>query len=186
MSSPDFSKPDPDRPQDQPSGASVPGHEPQPGHPQEYGQQEYPPQAYGQQPGYPQEYGQQGYGQQPYGQQGYPPQAYGQQPYGQPGGYAPAGPPPDNYLIWAILATLFCFWPTGIVAIVKSANVNSRWAVGDVQGAMDASRSAKTWTKWTVLAAVIVWVAVIAFYVVIVVLIGGAALLGSSGSSGSI
>ena len=35
--------------------------------------------------------------------------------------------------------------PIGVVAIVKAAQVNSKLAVGDWQGAMNASASARTW-----------------------------------------
>jgi hypothetical protein len=75
--------------------------------------------------------------------------------YGAPGGYgAPAqtgygyaarGPAPNNYLVWAILATLFCCLPAGIVAIVKAASVNGKWNAGDQAGAEEAANQAKTW-----------------------------------------
>ena len=42
----------------------------------------------------------------------------------------PAGQQPDNYLVWSILATLFCCLPLGIVAIVKSTQVSGLWAQG--------------------------------------------------------
>lgn len=51
-----------------------------------------------------------------------------------------------NYLVQAILTTVFCCLPFGIVAIVYAAQVNSRLAGGDLQGALDASGKAKTWT----------------------------------------
>lgn len=54
-------------------------------------------------------------------------------------------PCPDTYLVWAILSTLFCCLPTGIVSIVYSCQVNSKYASGDYQGAMEASASAKKW-----------------------------------------
>jgi len=67
--------------------------------------------------------------------------------YGYGGGYGgpPAGPPPSNYLVPAILTTLFCCLPFGIVSIVFAAQVNSKWAMGDVRGAQDSSQKAKTW-----------------------------------------
>ena len=43
--------------------------------------------------------------------------------------------PPDNKLVWSILVTIFCCLPFGIVAIIKSAEVNSKWAAGDRAGA---------------------------------------------------
>lgn len=53
---------------------------------------------------------------------------------------APANIP--NYLVPAILS-LFCCWPLSIVAIIFSAQVNSKVAAGDIQGAMDSSKKAK-------------------------------------------
>ena len=50
-----------------------------------------------------------------------------------------------TYLAHAILATLFCCWPFGIVSIVYAAQVNSRLAVGDYAGAVDMSGKARTW-----------------------------------------
>lgn len=32
---------------------------------------------------------------------------------------------PENHLLLAILATLFCFWPTGIIAIIFSLKVDT-------------------------------------------------------------
>ena len=87
--------------------------------------------------------------QDPYGQQ--PPQ-YGQQsgytPPPPPGyGAAPQGPPPPNYLVWAIISVFLC-WPLAIPAIVFAAQVNTKWSQGDVAGAHDSSRKAKTFALW--------------------------------------
>ena len=41
-----------------------------------------------------------------------------------PGSYQqPGGPPPPNYLVWAILATIFCCLPLGIPAIVMAEGI---------------------------------------------------------------
>ena len=66
------------------------------------------------------------------------------------GGYASSGireprPHAPNHLVWAILATIFCCVPTGIVAIVYAAQVNGRLDAGDYEGAKRASDSARTW-----------------------------------------
>jgi predicted secreted protein len=74
---------------------------------------------------------------------GYPPQQ-------------PAGQAPDNYLVWSILATLFCCLPFGIVAIVKSTQVSGLWAQGQYAEAQKASDDAKKWVKWSVIAGVVV------------------------------
>jgi hypothetical protein len=50
-----------------------------------------------------------------------------------------------NYLPQAILTTLFCCLPFGIVAIVYAAQVNTKLQVGDYEGALQASKSARTW-----------------------------------------
>ncbi len=56
-------------------------------------------------------------------------------------------PPPKvpNFLVHSIIATLCCCLPFGIVALVYSAQVNSKLAAGDVAGAQASSASAKTW-----------------------------------------
>jgi len=50
-----------------------------------------------------------------------------------------------NYLVFAILTTVFCCLPTGIPAIVYAAQVNSKLQVGDLAGAQAASSNAKMW-----------------------------------------
>ncbi|GAA1589255.1 hypothetical protein GCM10009678_84490 [Actinomadura kijaniata] len=70
------------------------------------------------------------------------------QPPGQGyGGYSAPPPqsPPPNHLVWAILTTILCCLPGGVVSIVYAAQVNSKWSAGDYQGAMKASKNAKTW-----------------------------------------
>lgn len=62
---------------------------------------------------------------------------YGQGPYGA------AGPKPDNYLVWAILSTVFCCLPVGIASIVYAAQVDGKWTQGDYQGAREASQKAR-------------------------------------------
>ncbi len=61
-------------------------------------------------------------------------------------------PPPSaapgnipNYLVPAILVTLFCCLPAGVVSIIYATQVNGKVAAGDIQGAMAASKNAKTW-----------------------------------------
>lgn len=57
----------------------------------------------------------------------------------------PPSAPPPNYLVFAILVTIFCCQILGIVSIVYAAQVNSKWSAGDYQGALDYSRNAKLW-----------------------------------------
>lgn len=53
--------------------------------------------------------------------------------------------PPPPYLVFAILVTVFCFWPTGIVALVNALRVNSLWKSQQHDKARKASRRARNW-----------------------------------------
>jgi len=57
----------------------------------------------------------------------------------------PPGATVQNYLVFAILATVFCCLPAGIPAIVYAAQVNSKLQAGDLAGAQLASKNAKLW-----------------------------------------
>lgn len=119
---------------------------------------------YGQQPNYDQQQGpQQGYSQQGYnaqgynGQQQYSQQGYGQPPYNHPPyGQQPYSnypmQKPSTYLVWAILTTVLCCLPFGIVSIVKSTQVDTYWQQGNYDQAFRASDSAK---KWAIISAIV-------------------------------
>ncbi len=57
----------------------------------------------------------------------------------------PPGTTVPNYLVFAILTTVFCCLPTGIPAIIFAAQVNNKLQVGDLAGAQSASNNAKLW-----------------------------------------
>lgn len=59
--------------------------------------------------------------------------------------HQPGSPPPPNYLAQAILTTLFCCLPFGIVSIVKSSQVNSLWQSGQYEASRQASADARRW-----------------------------------------
>ena len=59
---------------------------------------------------------------------------------------------PDNYLVWAILCTVLCCIPLGIVAIVYAARVDSLWSEGRYEEAVNSSNKAK---KFTIIGAII-------------------------------
>src|SRR5947209_15931193 len=75
-----------------------------------------------------------------------PPGWQGQQP-----GW-PAQREPDNYLVWAILCTVLCCLPLGIVSLVYSSRVSGLWAQGRYPEAQAASSNAK---KWAIIGAVV-------------------------------
>lgn len=85
-----------------------------------------------------------------------PPAGYQAQPgYAQPQpaytSPAPAGQPVKSHLVMAILATIFCCLPFGIVGIVFASQVSSKLAAGDYVGAQKASKSAAMWS-WIAIA----------------------------------
>jgi len=86
--------------------------------------------------------------------------------YGQPAGFGP-GPAPDNNLVWAILTTLFCCLPLGIVSIVKASQVNGLWAAGQFDNAQKASRDAKKFAIWAAAVGGVLLVLYIVFFLVI-------------------
>ncbi|XP_060615511.1 proline-rich transmembrane protein 1 isoform X1 [Anolis sagrei] len=54
--------------------------------------------------------------------------------------------PPHDYLPIAVLTTICCFWPTGIIAIIKAVQVRTAVARGDIVSAEIASREARNFS----------------------------------------
>lgn len=79
--------------------------------------------------------------------------------YPPPGGRPPGATTVPNYLVFAILTTLLCCLPAGVVAIVYAAQVNGKEASGDYAGAVDSSNKAKL---WCIISAVVGLLAIIA------------------------
>lgn len=59
---------------------------------------------------------------------------------------------PKTYLVEAILATIFCCLPLGIVAIVKASGVSSAFASGNHAEAQRLSEEAGKWAKYALFA----------------------------------
>lgn len=139
--------------QQQPYGGGYgqqPQQQPYGGYNQQPQQQQYGG-GYGQQ----QSYGG-GYGQQPQ-QQSY---GYGaqQQPYGGYPAQQGGGMMPKTYMVQAILVTLFCCLPFGILGIVSASGVSSAWNSGNYAEAQRKSADAKKWSKWGLICGIIVYV----------------------------
>ena len=119
----------------------------------------YPPGPYegspgwqGQQPGW--------HGQPPQpGWQGQPPGWQGQQPGWQ------GQREPDNYLVWAILCTVLCCLPLGIVSIVYSTKVSGLWSQGRYAEAQTAANNAKKWAIISAIVGAVVAVIAVILYV---------------------
>ena len=81
-------------------------------------------------------------------------------PLQAPGVILPPGATVPNYLVFAILTTVFCCLPAGIPAIVFAAQVNGKLQAGDLAGAQQASKNAKLWCLISLglgLAVVVIW-----------------------------
>ncbi len=65
--------------------------------------------------------------------------------YGGRASIQPNEPMPPTYLVWAVLATVLCCFIPGIVAIVYSTQVSSRYYAGDMEGAKRASKRVEIW-----------------------------------------
>ncbi len=71
-------------------------------------------------------------------------------------GNSPMPPAPNNHLVMAILTTLFCCLPLGIVAIIKANKVNSLYMSGQYEAAVVASNEAKKWSLIAVASGIVV------------------------------
>jgi len=83
---------------------------------------------------------------------------------------------PSNYLALAIISTIMCCLPSGIVSIVYSSKVNTLYEAGRYEEAERASKNAKTWG--------IVSIVVAAVGILLYLLIFGIAIFGAMASSG--
>lgn len=80
-----------------------------------------------------------------------------------------------NYLIPAILSTVFCCLPLGVVSIIFATQVNSKIAAGDIAGATEASGKAKMFMFLAVgLGVLSIIVGVVAWFLLV-----GAAMMGN-------
>ena len=72
------------------------------------------------------------------------------------------GSKPDNNMLWAILSTLFCCLPLGIVAIINAAKVDGLYRSGDYSGAQEAANSAKKYALYGLVIGII-WIVIYFF-----------------------
>ncbi len=95
--------------------------------------------------------------------------------FSQPPGYGQGtylrqnSPPPPNHLVWAILATILCCMPLGVVSLIFAAQVDSLHASGETEKALNASNKAKTWAIVSVCSGFVVSI----LYIVLMVAAGG-------------
>jgi hypothetical protein len=82
---------------------------------------------------------------------------------------APLPPMPDNYLVWAILTTVFCCLPLGIVSILQANKVSTLYASGDYAGAQKASAEAKKWALWGTIIGPILYIILVVIYIFVII-----------------
>ena len=88
------------------------------------------------------------------------------------GDYQPPMVKPNNYLVWAILGTIFCCLPFGIVSIVYASKVDGLWLAGDYFAATEAARKAKTWFWWSFGIGLTANIIVLIYYICVGAVIG--------------
>jgi hypothetical protein len=100
----------------------------------------------------PSGYGTPGYGAPNYGAPSYGAPNPGAPNYGVPGYGVPFGQPPPTHLIWAriaavggVLFNLILGLPMALAAMRHGRKVRQLWESGDQQGAVAASRKARSW-----------------------------------------
>lgn len=81
-------------------------------------------------------------------QQPYAPQQVGVPPYMKP----------TSGLGWAIVTSLLCCLPLGIVSIIQASKVNDLWFAGDYEGAVKKAQSAKNWIIATFIVGLIFYI----------------------------
>lgn len=54
-------------------------------------------------------------------------------------------PMPPTYLVWSVVCTILCCFIPGIIAIINSAKVSSRYYEGNIEASRRASRNAEIW-----------------------------------------
>ncbi len=78
---------------------------------------------------------------------------------------------PNNNMALAIITTVCCCLPLGIVAIIKANSVNTLYAMKQYDAAIMAANEAKKWSYIGIVSSIIVWFLYIVF-------LGGLATLG--------
>ena len=75
---------------------------------------------------------------------------------------------PDDNMLWAILSTLFCCPPLGIVSIINASKVDGLYRAGEYQEAQEAADNAKKYALYGAICALV------AYVIYFLIIIGGA------------
>jgi hypothetical protein len=63
-----------------------------------------------------------------------------------------------NHLVWAILSTILCCLPLGVVSIVYAAQVNTHVLRGDISTAQRSSKLARNWAIASIVVSAVSWI----------------------------
>lgn len=80
---------------------------------------------------------------------------------------------PNNNMALAIITTVCCCLPFGIVAIIKANSVDSLYMMKQYSAAINAANEAKKWSVIGIVMSLVFWILYFLFF-------GGLALLGGS------
>ncbi|XP_072182423.1 transmembrane protein 233-like [Diadema setosum] len=78
-------------------------------------------------------------------------------------------PMPNDHLLLAIMVTIFCCLPLGIVALIKSIQVKDKYKEGDIAGSVEASKSTKRWSIAGVIIGIIMLVVCIVMLIFFII-----------------
>lgn len=84
----------------------------------------------------------------------------------------PPPPKPDNNLVWAILSTVLCCLPLGIVSIISATKVDNLWNNRQYDAATAEAKKAKQWAVYAAIAAGVIW----ALYFIVFVMVGASGM----------
>lgn len=73
----------------------------------------------------------------------------------------PQPPMPPTFMVWAILSTICCCLPAGVVAVILSFQVSSRYYAHDYEGARRASEQTELW----IIISIVIGIVINALYV---------------------
>lgn len=80
------------------------------------------------------------------------------------GGFNNMPPKPDNNMVLAIITTICCCLPLGIVGIVKASQVNSLYMSGNYDAAVATANDAKKWSMIGLIIGLVINVITFIFY----------------------
>ncbi len=65
---------------------------------------------------------------------------------------------PESNLVWAVLVSLFCCNPLGIVAVAYAAQVDILWHAGQLAASVEAAARARKFAMWATIIGIVFWV----------------------------